>query len=197
MTNTTVTSPPSTDGLVRTLADVATICTDAGLQPGLSHWWGHTRVRVHCWPTHAFQVAVYALDAHGHHTWSAIFDYGTPAHVIAWNIRASVAAVETTAVSDDGPGDECSSCEGLVYESELDSRGLCAGCASQADHDPWVVTEGQFIDGELRHVVVDAEPMSREMAEHRARIHNDGQRWKDHGTTRRAIRRADHERGIR
>lgn len=84
MTN-TLTSPTSTDGRVRTLADVAVICAEAGLDPVRSnpHRWAGTRIVVHCWPTRAFQVVVYSLDAAGDPKWSGIFDYETPATVIA------------------------------------------------------------------------------------------------------------------
>lgn len=84
----------TTDGLVRTLADVAAIAAETGLQRARvdSTWWIHPAVRVHCWPTMAFQVAVYALDADGQNSWSGIFDWETPAAVIAATIRAAQGA---------------------------------------------------------------------------------------------------------
>lgn len=78
----------STDGLVRTLDDVAAIAEATGLTPvPTTNWWHAPGVRVHCWPTLAFQVAVYAMDAQRLDQWSAIFDYETPADLIAHTIR--------------------------------------------------------------------------------------------------------------
>lgn len=89
-------TPTTTDGLVRTLDDVAAIATEAGLSRSTSHptrWVtankGGGSAHVHCWPSMAFQVAVYAITADGQHTWSAIFDYETPAAVILATIQAA------------------------------------------------------------------------------------------------------------
>lgn len=84
-----MTTALSTDGLVRTLDDVAAIAAEAQLVPstGRDNRWRGPRVALHCWPTMAFQVVVYARDAAGVDAWSAIFDHETPADLIAHTIR--------------------------------------------------------------------------------------------------------------
>lgn len=91
MSDTTITAPPIGDGLVRTLGDVAAIAAEAGLRDAWSspHRWVSDRVHMHCWPSMAFQVVVYARNADGTDAWSAIFDYEAPAELIAHTVRVA------------------------------------------------------------------------------------------------------------
>lgn len=87
MTN-TQTSPP-----VRTRDDVAALAAAAGLYASpinTPNRWVGINVAVQCWPNFPFQVAVYGY-ADGDGPWSGIFDYDTPASVIAAVIAAAKA----------------------------------------------------------------------------------------------------------